>query len=154
VLRLRFWKKSPAQTKLSGTITCPKPDPNYSIEVGNHPGHVKSLNKQVCTYDQSTVGSEKLKDITEVTAVEATGTGFSYTGSGTTTTEGGDKVFTSYKGAAAIKDGQPTGAHGTWSYSGGTGKLKGIKGKGTFTTTFNADGSDTVQFEGEYELPK
>jgi hypothetical protein len=38
---------------------------------------------------------------------------------------------------------------------GGTGKLKGIKGKGTYIWKGEvADGSDTYEVEGEYELPK
>jgi hypothetical protein len=145
---------SKGQSKVSGTINCPKPDPTYSIEVGDHPGHVKALHKQVCSYDQTTLGSEKVKDAAVVTSVDGNSTSFTYSGSGTNTTESGDKVFMSYKGASAMKEGKPVGDHGTWTYNGGTGKLKGIKGKGTFKTTYNADGSDTVEFEGEYELPK
>jgi hypothetical protein len=145
---------SVAQNKVSGTINCQKPDPSYTIEVGDRPGHVKVLHKQGCTYDQTTLGSEKVKDLTGVTSVDGYATKFSYTGVGTNTTEGGDKVFMTYQGAGAMKDGKPEGDHGTWSYTGGTGKLKGIKGKGTYKATYNADGTDTVTFEGEYELPK
>ena len=43
---------------------------------------------------------------------------------------------------------------GTWSYTSGTGKLKGIKGKGTFKGTPNADGSVTYKIDGTYSLPK
>jgi len=42
---------------------------------------------------------------------------------------------------------------GTWSFTGGTGKLKGLKGKGTYKGTGNADGSMTYEVEGDYELP-
>lgn len=37
-------------------------------------------------------------------------------------------------------------------YTGGTGKLKGIKGKGTYTVTLNEDGSGVVDVEGEYTV--
>jgi hypothetical protein len=37
---------------------------------------------------------------------------------------------------------------------GGTGKLKGIKGKGTYKAKMASDGSATGEVEGEYELPK
>ena len=43
---------------------------------------------------------------------------------------------------------------GTWTFTGGTGKLKGIKGKGTYKDKGAADGSGTIEVEGEYELPK
>jgi hypothetical protein len=35
----------------------------------------------------------------------------------------------------------------------GTGKLKGIKGKGTFKGTPNADGTMSYAIEGEYSIP-
>ena len=43
---------------------------------------------------------------------------------------------------------------GTWSYTGGTGKLKGIKGKGTYDGKGSSDGTATYQIEGDYTLPK
>jgi hypothetical protein len=51
------------------------------------------------------------------------------------------------------KDGKPDAAEGSWSYTGGTGKLKGLKGKGTFTGKAAADGTVTYEVEGEYTLP-
>jgi hypothetical protein len=52
-----------------------------------------------------------------------------------------------------VKDGKPGDGSGTWMYTGGTGKLKGLKGKGTYTIKFESDGSATAQVEGEYTLP-
>jgi hypothetical protein len=52
-----------------------------------------------------------------------------------------------------LKDGKPVSGEGTWSFTSGTGKLKGIKGKGTYKGTANADGSMTYQVDGEYSLP-
>jgi hypothetical protein len=48
----------------------------------------------------------------------------------------------------------PESAEGTWSFVGGTGKLKGLKGKGTYKGKYAADGTSTYEIEGEYELPK
>jgi hypothetical protein len=45
-------------------------------------------------------------------------------------------------------------AEGKWSFGGGTGKLKGLKGKGTYKGKGAPDGTLTVEVEGEYELPK
>jgi hypothetical protein len=42
---------------------------------------------------------------------------------------------------------------GTWSFTGGTGKLKGIKGKGTYTCTPSGDGV-SCEIEGDYQLGK
>jgi hypothetical protein len=51
-----------------------------------------------------------------------------------------------------MKDGKAGETKGTWSYTGGTGKLKGVKGGGTFKVTFADDGSSTAEVEGEYTL--
>jgi len=37
-----------AQTKISGTMQCNKPEPAYSIEVGDRPGHAMLLVKESC----------------------------------------------------------------------------------------------------------
>jgi len=42
---------------------------------------------------------------------------------------------------------------GTWGFTGGSGKLKGIKGKGTYTCAPSGDGS-SCNVEGEYQLAK
>ena len=67
--------------------------------------------------------------------------------------DNGDKFFVSFHDSAAVKDGKPEGAKGTWAYAGGTGKLKGITGKGSYTVTQNADGTSVVDVEGEYTVP-
>lgn len=43
---------------------------------------------------------------------------------------------------------------GNWSISGGSGKKKGIKGKGTFTCTPSGDDNLSCDVEGEYRLAK
>ena len=40
---------------------------------------------------------------------------------------------------------------GTWSFTCGTGKLKGVKGKGTFKAFENADAGG-FEMEGDYSL--
>ena len=46
----------------------------------------------------------------------------------------------------------PTVATCTWSFAGGTGKLKGLTGKGTCAGTFDASGGATFDIVGEYAL--
>ncbi len=55
---------------------------------------------------------------------------------------------------ALLKDGQLQSLQGEWAYVGGTGKLKGLTGKGAYKRTPAADGTVTCEVEGEYELPK
>ena len=66
----------------------------------------------------------------------------------------GDKSYVRTQGSATLKDGTIDSAEGTWSFTGGTGRLKGVKGKGTYKGKGASDGSVTYEVEGEYELPK
>ena len=43
-----------AQTKFTGKVHCAKADPDYSIEVGDKPGHVLTARKSACTWTEST----------------------------------------------------------------------------------------------------
>ena len=69
------------------------------------------------------------------------------------TLDSGDKSFISYQGTATVKDGTLESGKGTWGFTGGRGKLKGIKGKGTYTCAPSGDGS-SCNVEGEYQLAK
>jgi hypothetical protein len=60
------------------------------------------------------------------------------------TMDSGDKVFVSHEGERT-----PEGQDGTWSISGGTGKLKGVKGKGTYRCS-----SSGCDIAGEYQPSK
>jgi hypothetical protein len=143
-----------AQTKITGSLKCEQPEPVYNIEVGDRPSHTVLLEKIACTYTQPwDIGGDKPKDGYSVATADATSTRIAASGTHVSTMESGDKAFVAFRDTAAVKDGKAEGAHGTWSYTGGTGKLKGIKGKGTYTTSINADGTSTVDVEGEYELP-
>jgi hypothetical protein len=66
----------------------------------------------------------------------------------------GDNMYVRIQGASTLKDGAVERANGAWSFTGGTGGLKGVKGKGTYKGKGAPDGSTTYEVEGEYELPK
>jgi hypothetical protein len=66
----------------------------------------------------------------------------------------GDKVYSRGEGSISLKDGAPQTEEGKWTFAGGAGKFKGLKGKGTYKCQFAADGTGTCEVEGEYELPK
>jgi hypothetical protein len=95
----------------------------------------------------------KSKDGNSVSFVEATSTRSSGTGTFVGNMDNGDKFFASFHDSTTIKNCQPAGpSKGTWSYTGGTGKLKGLQGKGTYSVTVNADGTSTVAVEGDYTI--
>jgi hypothetical protein len=69
--------------------------------------------------------------------------------------DNGDKFYLSFDWAV-VKDGKPKSlidhVKGAWVFTGGTGKLKGIRGKGTYTAT-EAENGGVVNMEGEYAMP-
>jgi hypothetical protein len=142
-----------AQTKISGTLQCGKPDPSYSIPVGDQPGHMYGLQKGKCTWTGLEIAGVQAKDYESTGVANFRGTHAKTQGDGFATLSNGDKFFTSDQGTLTMmKEGGYT-EQGTWSFTGGTGKIKGIKGKGTFKSKATADGTGTVEVEGEYQLP-
>jgi hypothetical protein len=142
-----------AQSKFSGTVQCGKPDPNYSIEVGDQPGHTYMLQKSSCKWSSVTeISGLKLVDDVGVDTSEEWTTKTTASGSRVVSTDNGDKMFVSTKDSSPIKDKMPTNIAGTFTITGGTGKLKGIKGHGTYKVTPAADGTASVTVEGEYTM--
>ena len=141
-----------AQTKVTGTAQCGKPDPQQVLPVGDRPGHMLGIAQIKCTYTKPMeIGGDKSKDGVSTETSDISGNTSHPRGFHVVTMESGDKAFFSYQGAATAKDGGLEGLKGNWSLSGGSGKLKGIKGKGTFTCAPSGDGL-SCDVEGEYQL--
>ncbi len=144
-----------AQNKISGTLQCAKPDEEHPLDVGDRPHHSFTISKGKCTWTKplEIAGTQSKEDVVtgfgEMSA--NTSRGHAYVVSNMAN---GDKAYVRVQGSATLKDGVPQTAQGSWSYAGGTGKLKGLKGKGTYKGKAGADGSMTYEVEGEYELPK
>ena len=71
---------------------------------------------------------------------------------------GGYKIFTDADGSKVfaryvITEGKPPEYRGTFEFTGGTGKYKGITGKGTFRDVFVSDKAAWDEFVGEYKIP-
>lgn len=58
-----------------------------------------------------------------------------------------------YEGSAGLKQGAIESAEGSWKFTGGTGKVAGIEGKGSYRGKANPDGTVTYEVEGEYKIP-
>ncbi len=140
-----------AQTKVSGTRQCGKPDQQQAIEVGDRPNHSFVINQMKCTWTKpfEIAGVQSKEDVytgfSEVSGNRLHGQGYI---AGTMTN--GDKYYVRVQGSGSASG----SGEGQWSFAGGTGKLKGLKGKGTYKGKGAPDGTFTVEVEGEYELPK
>jgi len=143
-----------AQTKVTGTLQCGKPEAQHAIPAGDEPSHVFSVSKVSCNWTKAMeIAGTQSKDGTSTGFDEIKGNSAKGHGQHVSTTATGEKTFVRYEGSATMKDGAPQAAEGSWSYTGGTGKLAGIKGKGTYKGKASADGSVTYEVEGEFQLP-
>jgi hypothetical protein len=142
-----------AQTKTSGTATC-KADPLAPVALTDKPNHSFGVGKAQCTWTGFEVAGQPYKDGTSTSLDEITGDAVvTLRGYHTATTSSGDTTTARFQGSGKLKDGKPLSGEGTWTFTSGTGKLKGIKGKGTYKGKPNADGTMSYEVTGEYQLP-
>jgi len=144
-----------AQTPVSGTIKCPKSDDSKTVDVRDQAGHVLILEKGSCSWSvPSEIAGLKSTAYTGADTVEVAGAKSQARGYAVMTMDNGDKAYARFQGTGTTtKEGTLTG-EGTWSYTGGTGKLKGLKGKGTYKISGTPDAGSEAQLEGEYSLPE
>jgi hypothetical protein len=155
VLLSAFAGSALAQTQVSGTLKCgDKAGTEYTVEVGDHPGHVLRLSKSPCTWTAPLeIAGLKSTAYSGAAAAEIDGPKAQARGYAVITMDNGDKAYAHYQDTGTVTEGGKTITfEGTWSFTGGSGKLKGLKGKGTYKGSFT-DGAATDQIEGEYTLP-
>ena len=141
-----------AQTKISGTMQC-KSQPPTPVPIGDQPNHAFAIVKAQCTWTKPVeIGDVAGKDgddtiVTEMTGDTAADRGYFVGGMAN-----GDKIHVKFAGSSRSKDGKPVSGEGTWTFTGGTGKFQGLKGKGIYKGVANADGTVTYQIDGESSM--
>ena len=146
-----------AQEKISGSDKCAKPDPQHVVPVKGMPGHNLSVQQGKCTWTKPIeIAGLQTKDSVSTSTSHISATVVRTHGYNVGTMSNGDTLSVSFSDTTHLsKDGPPESTKGTWVFLGGTGKLKGIKGKGTFECKPPAaDESFSCDVEGEYTLPK
>ena len=142
-----------AQTKLTGKASCSKPETNYSIDVGDRTGHTLMLQKATCKWTTPIeIEGMHSQDGIDVTSADAMGSTISERGYHVATMDSGDKFFVRYQGTIKANKEGTAAFEGKWTFISGTGKLKGIKGGGTYKGTGSADGGGNIEVEGEYSV--
>jgi hypothetical protein len=144
------------QTPMAGVTLCGPPKPDYLIRVGDAPGHAYGLAQAACRWTTPW-------EIAGLKSTEGVGTQVLETVGDTTKARGtfvdmmtnGDRAFYSYEYAVLVQSGVPQVQGHKWELLGGTGKLSGVKGRGTCTAKAEGtDGSFRYDCKGEYSLPK
>ena len=67
--------------------------------------------------------------------------------------ENGDTYFLRYYGTAVMSGPVPVHLEGKWRFTGGTGKLTGLKGSGGYSARPTGDGRMVFTIKGKYTIP-
>ena len=149
-----FVSVAAGQTKIAGKQHCPLPQALATAEVADEAGHIMKLEKSTCTWSTPwQIVGQRSTDGTFIAFSEASPHRAATNGTYVGNMDNGDKFYIEFHWAT-LKDGTPPETvKGYWAFTGGTGKLSGITGKGTYTASENENGGD-ANMEGEYSLPR
>ncbi len=138
-----------AQTKVTGTIECGKADKENSIEIAAN--RMVSISQGKCTWTKPMdLNGVQSKDDVVTQSIEVNGERTRARGVGMMTLANGDRLEANIQSTGTMKDGKMT-SDGKWTVSRGTGKVKGLKGGGTFKCSGTQD-KLSCEVEGEYNL--
>jgi hypothetical protein len=141
-----------AESKVSGTMQCQSQPPS-AVPVGDAPNHAFAIIKSQCTWPKPIeIAGVAAKDGDNTNVTEMTGDTAADRGYFVGTMANGDKIHVKFNGTSRSKDGKPVSGQGTWSFTGGTGKFEGLKGKGTYKGTANPDGTISYKIDGESSM--
>jgi hypothetical protein len=142
-----------AQTAFSATSSCGTADVHQTIVIADEGQHSVSIDQRVCrwtaplTLAGQTSTEYVASGVDDVQFDKSHDSGYTV---GTTAT--GDKYFLRYDGTATLKNNVPVQLSGEWKFTGGTGKLKGLTGRGTYTAQPTAAGGMVFVIKGEYKI--
>src|SRR5580658_3984181 len=137
--------------KVEGKVRCDKPDPEYSIDVPDRPGHALIIAKRKCNWTEPMlIMGAKTKDGVAVGYSEKSEGMLHISGFETDTLNNGEKLTWKSMGQVLAEKG-PATATGRWSLMRGTGKFKGIKGGGSYEEKLDADDVLVLELEGVYD---
>lgn len=145
-----------AQTKgsISATSTCALSGVHQTVVVGDDGQHSMSLDQRVCTWSPAImIGGAKGSEYTATGVDDVQFDKSNDYGYAVGTMENGDKYFLRYDGTATMNGPVPVQLGGKWRFTGGTGKLAGLRGSGTYKAKPTADGRMEFAIEGEYAIP-
>jgi hypothetical protein len=137
------------QTKFTSSGKCGKPDAEQNISVPDKDGHVFKLAQGKCV-TKGEINSATSKEGVYSEHQDSAGNLTRVWGVYVETFDSGDKVFYTYTGSVTAKNGEVQSGQNKWQISGGTGKMKGLKGSGTCKHTPEAGGYLNYACSGEY----
>ena len=140
-----------AQGKIDAQWKCDKAAVAHSIDVGDQAGHAYVVSQTKCSAAKGEIGGTQEKEGTGTEFHDVMGNKISWHGIFVETLASGDKIHYSYKGTGTASGGQFASGNNSWTITGGTGKFKGVKGKGGCKGKGGPGGTATWDCEGTYQ---
>jgi hypothetical protein len=143
------------QTKFAGELRCRMIEPVHTLTVGDRPDHTFNIGKSKCVWAEPllieglTYASHDVTYFNDLTGDKGRGRGAEIG-----TMNNGDKVFVNVQSVNTVKNNVLQSSDVTWTWTGGTGKLKGVTAKGTSKCRGTPDGNVACAVEGEYQFRK
>lgn len=143
-----------AQTRVAGTVECSGPEHIHVMHLSDHANHFFVLSQGKCHWTKPIdIDGEHTQTDQATVSKEVRGNHARVRGYVTETTAAGDKFSYRIVGRQVLDHGKTVSEHGRWTIVSGTGKLKGLRGKGTYTGKLQ--GTNMVfNLEGEYQHGK
>lgn len=143
-----------AQTKISGSLDCDKANPMHAIQIPDREGFSYAIGQSKCTWTKAmTIEGVEGKEFVNTGFNEVMGTSVRTISIQVAHYGSGDKAISRSTGTI---DPKALISTGKWTFTSGTGKLRGIKGAGTYTCKMKSaepDAGYTCDSKGEYTLP-
>jgi len=139
-----------AQTKISISEQCGRPNPEYTIQVGDHPGHMFRIEQSTCTWEGTLeiagvgVKQHQVTGFSEMDGAKGSDHWFHVF-----TMANGDSVYARSQGTATYDGRRFQSSTAEWTFEGGTGKFQGLKGSGSYTCHPSPNGF-ACEAQGEY----
>jgi hypothetical protein len=129
-----LWSYAAVADKVTGTCECGKSDPQHLLPAGDRPDHKLGVEASRCVWTKPLdIGGDKTKEGVATHVIEIDGREIRFHGVHEVTLQSGGKIALPYQGSGVSKENNETQSKGTFSFAESTGKLKGIKGNGTFS---------------------
>jgi hypothetical protein len=143
-----------AQTKITMSGKCGKPDVQQMVPAADAPDHMMTLTQGKCVPTKAAeFGGSPGKQAAFAEHGELIGQNGRVTGTYVDTLANGEKVYYSYEATSVLQNGALQSMENKWKIVGATARLKGITGQGTCTGKGTSDGGLTFDCIGEYTLP-
>ena len=150
-----FLSAEAAADQSTATCECGKPESQHMLPAGDRPDHSLGVQALQCSWSKPLeLGGEKTRDSVATELIEVSGARFHVrSGVHELTMQSGDKVALLYRGTGVSQSDRDAQVKGSFTIAHGTGKLKGIKGTGTFDCKSAGD-SASCEVVAEYSLNK